>query len=200
MVHDDIRRRLIDAAAEVFAERGYDGARVQQIAERANLTTGAIYNRFSGKSELLLEAADHHSEDLLPMLLDAELRTADVLAAAAAALVDSKPTLGRALLHELFLSARREPELADKLRPRLVESNDRLARLISEDQSAGLIHPEVDVAAMAVFCQAVGLGVDILQIIGVDLPSPDEWQRVVDLLISAVVPEVTDATESAEEM
>lgn len=192
MVDDDIRRRLIDAAAEVFAERGYDGARVQQIAERADLTTGAIYNRFSGKSELLLEAADHHSDDPLPMLIDADLSTADVLAAAAAALVDTKPTLGRALLHELFLSARREPELADKLRPRLVESNEQLARLISADQAAGLIDPDLDVAATAVFCQAVGLGVDILRMIGVELPPPDDWQQLVDLLISAVVPDEED--------
>ena len=55
---DDIRAALIEAAAEVFAEEGYSGARVQSIAERAGLTTGAIYNRFSGKSELLLEALD----------------------------------------------------------------------------------------------------------------------------------------------
>ena len=53
---DEIRAKLIDAAAQVFAEEGYSGARVQSIAERAGLTTGAMYNRFSGKSELLLEA------------------------------------------------------------------------------------------------------------------------------------------------
>ncbi|MBT6446728.1 MAG: TetR family transcriptional regulator, partial [Acidimicrobiaceae bacterium] len=38
---DEIRAALIDAAAQVFAEEGYSGARVQSIAERAGLTTGA---------------------------------------------------------------------------------------------------------------------------------------------------------------
>ena len=47
---------LIKAAAEVFAERGYAGAGVAEIARRAGVTTGAIYSRYSGKSELLLEA------------------------------------------------------------------------------------------------------------------------------------------------
>jgi AcrR family transcriptional regulator len=48
--------RLVTAAADVFAERGYDGAGVAEIARRAGLTTGAIYSRFSGKAELLAEA------------------------------------------------------------------------------------------------------------------------------------------------
>ena len=50
---DETRARLVDAAAEVFSERGYDGAGVQEIARRAGLTTGAIYGRFTGKAELL---------------------------------------------------------------------------------------------------------------------------------------------------
>ena len=43
---------LIQAAAEVFAERGYAGAGVAEIARRAGVTTGAIYSRYSGKSVL----------------------------------------------------------------------------------------------------------------------------------------------------
>ena len=50
---DATRDRLLDAAAAVFAEKGYDGAGVPEIARRAGLTTGAIYSRFTGKAELL---------------------------------------------------------------------------------------------------------------------------------------------------
>ena len=50
---------LIKAAAEVFAERGYAGAGVAEIARRAGVTTGAIYSRYSGKSELLLLSLIH---------------------------------------------------------------------------------------------------------------------------------------------
>src|SRR4051794_26346167 len=53
---DDTTTRLLIAAAEVFAEKGYDGAGVAEIARRAGLTTGAIYSRYSGKAELLAEA------------------------------------------------------------------------------------------------------------------------------------------------
>ena len=58
---DEIRERLVAAAAEVFSEKGYDGARVQEIASRAGLTIGAIYGRFTGKAELLRAAIEAHS-------------------------------------------------------------------------------------------------------------------------------------------
>src|SRR2546423_12886689 len=49
------RERILAAAADVFAERGYEGAAVSDIARRAGFTTGAIYGRFRDKAELLLE-------------------------------------------------------------------------------------------------------------------------------------------------
>src|SRR5688500_15968230 len=50
------RERIVQAAAEVFAEAGYEGAALADIARRAGCTTGAIYGYFRGKAELLLEA------------------------------------------------------------------------------------------------------------------------------------------------
>ena len=68
---------LIDAAAEVFAERGYDGAGVAEIARRAGVTTGAIYSRYSGKSELLLEALNRsfemHMNEIIALATDLSL-------------------------------------------------------------------------------------------------------------------------------
>ena len=65
---DQTRTRLIDAAAEVFAEKGYDRAGVQEISRRAGLTTGAIYGRFSGKAELLQAAIESRTTDELDEL------------------------------------------------------------------------------------------------------------------------------------
>ena len=45
---DPIREKLVASAAVVFAEKGYDGAGVAEIARRAGYTTGAIYGRFTG--------------------------------------------------------------------------------------------------------------------------------------------------------
>src|SRR3954451_7295650 len=47
--------RLVAAAAEGFADRGYDRVRVQGIARQAGLTTGGIYANFRSKAGLLLQ-------------------------------------------------------------------------------------------------------------------------------------------------
>jgi AcrR family transcriptional regulator len=52
------RERLLDAAAKVFARRGYHGAGVEEIAAEAGFSTGAVYSNFSGKEELFLALAD----------------------------------------------------------------------------------------------------------------------------------------------
>ena len=46
------RERLVEAATEVFAERGYEGARVEQIADVAEVSPGLLYRHFEGKQEL----------------------------------------------------------------------------------------------------------------------------------------------------
>ncbi|MFT4229964.1 MAG: TetR family transcriptional regulator [Microbacterium sp.] len=48
------RARLLDAAAEVFAEVGMDAVSVEAICERAGFTRGAFYSNFASKEELFL--------------------------------------------------------------------------------------------------------------------------------------------------
>ncbi|NLI53208.1 MAG: TetR/AcrR family transcriptional regulator [Clostridiales bacterium] len=46
-------RAVLDAAAELFARRGYDGVSVRDIALKAGIQESSIYNHFSGKAEIL---------------------------------------------------------------------------------------------------------------------------------------------------
>ena len=46
----DTHDRIVRAALEVFVEKGYGGTRVQDIAERAGLTAGALYVHFPNRS------------------------------------------------------------------------------------------------------------------------------------------------------
>lgn len=52
---ENTRARLLDAAAQVFAEAGLEGASVEAICERAGFTRGAFYSNFESKDELFLE-------------------------------------------------------------------------------------------------------------------------------------------------
>ena len=185
---DEIRRALIDAAAEVFAEEGYSGARVQSIAERAGLTTGAIYNRFSGKSELLLEALDRHTKALLEDLAEAELGATDILQTVGVALLDNESPAS-ALLLESFMAARREEEIAERLRPRLADERGRLAKLVDAEKGEGQLSEALDTDAIVTFCQSVGLGMRMLGAIDTEMPDPAAWQRVIAVLLASLSPE-----------
>ena len=57
---EETRRRLFEAAAEVFAREGVGGATVEQIAAAAGFTRGAFYSNFSGKEELAVAMLDDH--------------------------------------------------------------------------------------------------------------------------------------------
>ena len=52
------RQRLLDVAQRLFRERGYTATSLDQIAEAADVTKGAIYGHFSSKEDLLLSAIE----------------------------------------------------------------------------------------------------------------------------------------------
>jgi AcrR family transcriptional regulator len=51
---EDTRARLLASAARVFARRGYHAASVEEVAEEAGFSKGAVYSNFAGKEELFL--------------------------------------------------------------------------------------------------------------------------------------------------
>jgi AcrR family transcriptional regulator len=57
------RERLLEAAESVFAEKGYDGAKISDIAEEAGVSVGAVYFRFKDKSALFSAIAESFIED-----------------------------------------------------------------------------------------------------------------------------------------
>ena len=59
---DQTRARLLDAADEVFVERGFHAASVDEVAERAGFSKGAVYSNFENKDELFLALLERRSE------------------------------------------------------------------------------------------------------------------------------------------
>ncbi len=54
----DARGRLLDAAVELFGERGYDATTAAQIAERAGLTKTTLFRHFADKREILFQGQE----------------------------------------------------------------------------------------------------------------------------------------------
>jgi AcrR family transcriptional regulator len=58
------RPRLVRAAGDVFAEKGYASTRVADIADRAGIGKGTVYEYFSSKEELLFAVFESINEDI----------------------------------------------------------------------------------------------------------------------------------------
>ena len=57
--HDDTRKRLLDAAGELFAERGFDATNVRDITSKAGTNIAAVNYHFGNKENLYIEAVRH---------------------------------------------------------------------------------------------------------------------------------------------
>ncbi|HEY8543854.1 MAG TPA: helix-turn-helix domain-containing protein [Acidimicrobiales bacterium] len=194
-IGDPTRDRLLAAAGEVFAEKGYDRAGVQEIARRAGFTTGAIYGRFRGKADLLLAAIEAQSQDEFDELF-AEYRSkagggqaTDVLASVGSHLVTDEFDNGKALLLEAFVAARREPELAEMLRQIMEDQERDLTLLIDAAKASGGLDEQLDSFSVVRFCHALALGFLLFGALGLDRPEPVPWEHLIGRLIDAVGPE-----------
>jgi AcrR family transcriptional regulator len=201
---DLTRERLVEAATAVFAERGYDGAGVQEIARRAGLTTGAIYGRFAGKAELLREAIAKASHDELDDLFNQhgfEGHATDIIKMAGAHLVD-RPDIdaqqGDALLLEAFVAARRDPEILDAVSSVMQERSDRLHEILETAKRDGSLDPAIDTASLVTFCHAVGLGFLIFDAIGAPKPGTVPWEALITRLVASVATP-TDSTKGEQQ-
>lgn len=57
--------RLLDAATDVLAERGFYGASIEEICDRAGLTRGAFYSNFTSKEQLFFQLYERHAHEVV---------------------------------------------------------------------------------------------------------------------------------------
>ena len=187
---DEVRDRLIDAAAQVFARDGYDGARIHDIVRTAGLTTGAVYGRFRGKGELLHEAVLHRAVPREP--LEAVGKVAD-LVEATARYDPAELSLRDALLLETYVAARRADEVADAI----ADANERwiaaTAPLVEAALVDGTIDDGVDPAAVLYLVRVLRLGLLLQRGAGIPGPDADAWEALMHRVVASFGrPDTTD--------
>src|SRR3954447_16153574 len=173
-----IRGRLLEAAAEVFAEQGYDRARVQDIARRAGLTTGAIYANFKDKSDLLADAIEIGMKAAVQDLekaREAGASALQLLELMGKNLTQNAGSRHRRLVSEALAAARRDPQAAARVQEVVATSEANLARIIDRARRDGEIAPGTDTAALARFSMAVALGYHEIEEAGMAPPARHEW-------------------------
>ncbi|MDR6758098.1 AcrR family transcriptional regulator [Mycoplana sp. BE70] len=61
----DKNRRILEAATKLFREVGYDAARIEDIAERAEVSVGTFYNYYENKGDMLVASVAMEVEEVL---------------------------------------------------------------------------------------------------------------------------------------
>ena len=169
--HDDICAALVDAAAEVFAAKGYEAAAVADISRRAGLTTGAIYNRFSGKAGLMNEViiseispeAQANSFDLVGALAASTKLSNAALDVIVERFSDDADTRKRGLRLAARDAARHEPEVAAVVGPIQDVTLVGMANFVRNAQGEGLIRSDIDPEAAVWWIIVNPLGISLLR-------------------------------------
>lgn len=191
------RERLLRAAADAFAERGYDGTRVAEIASAAGVSNGAIYAHFASKADLLVEALRTHGPQHL-----AELFATDP----SRSITDLLLVIGRRLVRcgephhhltvEALVAARRDQAVARQMRDYMGERADWLADLMRAAQHGGELDPALSPDALAHFCLLLAMG---SALVPPDLHSADgdEWAQLLSRVVSGLGPAEAGAPAEA---
>jgi AcrR family transcriptional regulator len=133
------RERLLAAAEHVLARKGFAGASVEEIAEAAGYSTGALYSNFDGKQQILAEVLSRRMAARIAAAVriidDGVAGTADPLEASGRLLAEvADNDRDFALLQaESWLYAVQSPELMDDLAARRRELSVAVERLVAAE-------------------------------------------------------------------
>jgi len=150
------RDKLVAAAREVFAERGFAGTRMGDLADAAGVAHGTVYTYFDTKEDVLLAVleavrGDLHAAMTVPSVKDPIAR----VEAANRAYLDGYRTHA-ALLQVAQEAAAGDPRFADVLLDLRRTHVKRVATAIRKLQSEGLAAPDLDAhTAAAALCGMV---------------------------------------------
>lgn len=186
------RAALIDAAVRVFRRRGYDRARVQEIAREAGFTTGAIYGNFEGKAELLAAAVASYApaeleEFFRPVIDD---HPSDELFVGLLRLMFTGPSVPSAeslVLDGLAVSAR-DPEVAEHLRRDVVERAEVFRTAVDNARATGRLDPDLPTELILYFSVTLLFGSMAMKALGYEPPDYDAATEFVKRLLEAFRP------------
>ncbi len=177
------RERVIEAAAEVFAEHGA-GAQMDDVAKRAGLGMGTVYRHFKDKDALAGELVRRHFE-LLAQRAQHWRET-----------VSPDDPWGA---FEGFVREATERMAGDVAQQRMIwtispegfavaaSTRDRLAEhgqaLIAAAQDAGQMRADFSVADMPTLMCALG---SAMQVVDPETGAPRDWQRLLDFVLDGI--------------
>lgn len=183
------RSLLLDAAQEVFAERGFTAASLDDIAYAAGYTKGAIYKHFPTKESLFLAVSDRNWRryfdtfaEVLSAATEVGPRELDEVARRWRHLGEDRGVEHAALGLEFALYLHRNPDARERVAPKRKELVDALAQFIVEglDRIGGTL-----LIPASTFAQVLIATTDSVEL-GSQLDDSDLYRPVLEMYMSAI--------------
>jgi len=186
---DARRNQILDAATEVFAEKGFHGATIKEIARRAGIADGTIYIYFKNKPDLIL--------GILARLTESERRPADLRQGLEGG-VDFRAFMKAFFRHRLqvlddnlrawqavFPDILANAELRERYSREVIEPSFRLGEpVFAQMVAAGVVRP-LDPALTLRAVSSMFLGMLILRMMG-DSTTERAWADLPELLTTLI--------------
>jgi AcrR family transcriptional regulator len=183
------RDLLLDAAEEVFATRGFEGASLEEIADKAGYTRGAIYKHFGSKEELFLAVNYRFNESYLDVFADVADpgATPEDLDLSAIAkkwhAMQSRHAHAYGLGSEFNLYLLRNPEARTKVAVQRRKIAELIARFMEEQASNIGLSLKMPAITLARIVLATSDGLEIASYLDGD--DDDLYEPFLELLLSA---------------
>ena len=183
------RSLLLDAAEQVFAEKGFTPASLDDIARAAGYTKGAIYKHFATKEDLFLAVSDRYWRRYFDQFTEVLSSATEVGAAELDAVAQRWRQLSldrgaehAALGHEFTLYLLRNPEARERVATKRSEVVQALADFIVK--GIGRMGGSLRIAPLT-FAQVLVATSDSV-VLGSQLDDVDLYRPMVEMYVSAV--------------
>lgn len=184
------RRQIIEAALAVFAEKGFNAAKVSDVAARAGVSQGTIYLYFEGKEQLLVQALGAFFDDFgqgTISALEAWPTSAGKLRALGRVLAEFAVEAGGlfTLFLEFWASSSHREEAGQLWTSMLAKYKDLVVELVKEGVSNGEFKP-VDAESLVWAMMATYDGLAAYVMLMPDLDLVRVSQAFVDTLLEGL--------------
>lgn len=186
------RERLLEAAASVFSQRGFYEASVDEVAEEAGFSKGAVYSNFASKEELFLVLLDRHLEAEFKKIAsqftqkenaqETEAETVETSGSFAAELEETR--IWNMLSFEFSLYAIRHPEIQQQLAERYRGARNELTSYLQRMYQAQGEAPAVPIEYIPWAILAMGTGLMLQAYLEPGALPPDMYSTLIKQLLS----------------
>jgi TetR/AcrR family transcriptional regulator, repressor for uid operon len=183
----EVKRKIIQAAIEGFAQSGFDRTKMEDIAKRLGLSKGTIYLYFKSKEDLFLAICEHHIREGDKEDSGLFIRKENVVSDAEQIYdnIRRREHGNDRVMLEMVAESARNPRLRKAMYELHAKVHDRVMLGVSNKIDEGFLRKDVNAASLAVALVALYDGLAVNRMLGMsDVVNKKAWVTMIRAMIA----------------